>query len=369
MAEWRTCCLGDVITLKRGYDLPKRKRVDGSVPIVSSSGVSGFHNDPKVNAPGVVTGRYGTLGEVFFLERSFWPLNTTLYVKDFRGNAPRFIHYFLKTLNLPHLNAAGAVPGLNRNHLHKLEVMVPPLPTQRRIASILSAYDDLIENNQRRIRILEEMAQNLYREWFVKFRFPGHEQVNIVDSPLGQIPEGWEVKTLGDFVTLKRGYDLPKRKRVAGRYPIVSSSGITGYHAEPKVDGPGVVTGRYGTLGEVFLVKGKFWPLNTTLYVRDFHGNEPLFVWYFLRMLDLARLNAAGAVPGLNRNHLHRIAVLSMPPSLQERFAATACIHAELVDSLHRRSEVLRQTRDLLLPRLISGQVDVPAAEVEVARE
>ncbi|WP_419594581.1 restriction endonuclease subunit S, partial [Thiolapillus sp.] len=165
---WKDCVLGDVVNLKRGYDLPKKKRVDGEFPIVSSSGISGFHVEAKVKGPGVVTGRYGTLGEVFYISGDFWPLNTALYVQDFKGNNRKFISYFLKTLHLGTQNVAGAVPGVNRNYLHMLPVRTPPLILQQKIAAILSAYDDLIENNLRRIKILEEMTQNLYREWFVK---------------------------------------------------------------------------------------------------------------------------------------------------------------------------------------------------------
>ncbi len=204
-ADWIECRLGDVITLKRGYDLSTAQRHAGGVPVVSSSGISGYHNETKVKGPGVVTGRYGTLGEVFFVRGDFWPLNTTLYVQDFKGNDPLFISYFLRTLNFASQNVAGAVPGVNRNYLHMLQVRVPPLPTQRKIADILSAYDDLIENNTRRIKILEEMAQTIYREWFVHFRFPGHEQVEMVETELGLIPDDWRVVKLGEVSTLRRG--------------------------------------------------------------------------------------------------------------------------------------------------------------------
>ncbi|HVH25568.1 MAG TPA: restriction endonuclease subunit S [Vicinamibacterales bacterium] len=137
-----TCHLGDVVRLKRGYDLPRQDRRPGPFPIVSSSGVTGHHSEPKVKGPGVVTGRYGTLGEVFYVEEDFWPLNTSLYVEDFKGNDPRFITYFMRQLDFGTRDAAGAVPGVNRNHLHAMTVRVPPLVVQRRIASILSAYDD-----------------------------------------------------------------------------------------------------------------------------------------------------------------------------------------------------------------------------------
>jgi type I restriction enzyme S subunit len=165
--KWEQCELGTVVTLQRGHDLPSQDREHGIYPIVSSSGITDHHNCYKAKAPGVVTGRYGTLGEVFYLDCDYWPLNTTLYVKDFKGNHPRWVFYLLRSLNLKDMNIAGAVPGINRNHLHKLNVELPPLQTQQRIAGILSAYDNLIENNLRRIKLLEEMAQITYEEWFV----------------------------------------------------------------------------------------------------------------------------------------------------------------------------------------------------------
>ena len=189
MAAWRDCKLGDVVNLKRGYDLPHNDRAAGLFPIVSSSGITDHHAVAKVKGPGVVTGRYGTLGEVFFIENHFWPLNTSLYVQDFKGNDRRFISYFLRRLDFETQNAAGAVPGVNRNHLHAMDIRVPPLPVQQRIAGILSAYDELMENSQRRIRILEAMARALYREWFVHFRFPGHENHPRVASPSATSPK------------------------------------------------------------------------------------------------------------------------------------------------------------------------------------
>ena len=202
MNKWEACPLGDMISLKRGYDLPHRERVNGKFPIVSSSGISGFHKEAKVKGPGVVTGRYGTLGEVFYIPENFWPLNTSLYVQDFKGNSPRFISYFLQTLGLDSQNIAGAVPGVNRNALHKLMVRKPPLSVQRKISAVLSAYDDLIENNAHRIALLERMAEGIYREWFVRLRFPGHEQAAFHKG----IPAGWEGTSLGGLLDIKHGY-------------------------------------------------------------------------------------------------------------------------------------------------------------------
>ncbi len=194
--SWRDCTLGDVIKLQRGHDLPERVRVDGPVPIVSSSGVTGRHNVAKADPPGVVTGRYGTIGEVFYVGEPYWPLNTALYVVDFKDNDPRFTAYLLRNSLRNYKSEKAAVPGVDRKVLHLLKVRTTERRRQERVVEILSGYDDLIENNRRRIALLEEAARMLYREWFVHFRFPGHEHVKIIDG----LPEGWERRALADVV-------------------------------------------------------------------------------------------------------------------------------------------------------------------------
>ena len=167
---WQETQLGKVIELKRGYDLPQRERTPGSIPLVSSSGITDYHAEAKVKGPGVVTGRYGTLGQVFFILDDFWPLNTTLYVRDFKGNDPRFISYFLRELDFSAYSDKAAVPGLNRNHLHQAVVRFPSeIATQRTIAHVLGTLDDKIELNRRMNETLEEMARALFQSWFVDF--------------------------------------------------------------------------------------------------------------------------------------------------------------------------------------------------------
>ena len=219
----------DFVTLQRGFDLPKTEMRDGPFPVVGSTSVIGYHNDFKVEPPGVVTGRSGSLGTVQLVREPYWPHNTSLWVRDFKGNDPRFVYYRLQELDLARFNAGAGVPTLNRNHLDSLELDVPPLPVQLRVAGILSAYDDLIENNQRRIQILETMARALYREWFVEFRFPGHDKIPRVASPLGDIPEGWEVKTVADSRNFWGRYSFAQRIQLwDGRHsPIFTPSDLT----------------------------------------------------------------------------------------------------------------------------------------------
>lgn len=185
----------DFIKLNRGFDLPDSQIEEGTYPVVASTNIKAFHSTYKVNGPMVVTGRSGSLGAVQYIEGKCWPLNTTLYVKDFKGNDPRYVYYFLKTMHLEQYNAGAGVPTLNQNHLHSLKINVHEKESQRRIASILSAYDNLIENNNKRIRLLEQMAENLYKEWFVRFRFPGHEKVEMENG----LPKGWKKGKLRDL--------------------------------------------------------------------------------------------------------------------------------------------------------------------------
>jgi type I restriction enzyme, S subunit len=143
--DWPVVRLGDVMTLQRGHDLPTQTRESGEVPVISSSGTTGFHSVAKAQGPGVVIGRYGTLGQVHYVDGPYWPLNTTLYVKDFRGNEPRFVRFFLETLAYEDHNDKTSVPGINRNDIHGLFVQWPPVVDQLRIANVLEAMDRRID--------------------------------------------------------------------------------------------------------------------------------------------------------------------------------------------------------------------------------
>lgn len=353
--NWRTCRLGDVLTLKRGHDLPEHSRQDGDIPVVSSSGITGRHKVAKATAPGVVTGRYGTIGEVFYLEEDYWPLNTALYVIDFKGSNPRFSAYFLRNVLKGYQSEKAAVPGVDRNVLHEIKVRAPSHALQIRIADILSTYDDLIENNRRRMALLEESARLLYREWFVRLRFPGYEHTPIVDG----VPQGWERAPLESALVLQRGFDLPTQDRQEGDVPIYGSTGILGYHDKAKAVAPGVVTGRSGTLGEVQYVAEDYWPLNTALWVKEFKRVTPLFALFLLREMDLKQFNGGASVPTLDRKSVHRVEILIPPALMLRSFDELASDVFMQIESLTTQNQKLRTARDLLLPRLMSGELAV----------
>lgn len=349
--SWQSCRLGDVLTLKRGHDLPEHSRQEGDVPVVSSSGITGTHNEARATAPGVVTGRYGTIGEVFYLEKDYWPLNTALYVIDFKGNDPRFAAYFLRNVLKGYQSEKAAVPGVDRNVLHEIRVLVPDLQAQRRIVQILSAYDDLFENNRRRMALLEESARLLYQEWFIHLHFPGHEHARITEG----LPEGWERKTLGEHITLHYGKALKTDQRIDGEYPVYGSSGIVGSHEKPLIAGPAIILGRKGNVGSVFWSKKAFHPIDTVYFVAP--EQSSLYLYQALKHMHFISTDVA--VPGLNRDFAYSRTLLLPPSKILKAFLDSVDPIYEQMAKLDEINQKLRTARDLLLPRLMSGEITV----------
>ena len=268
-----------------------------------------------------------------------------------------FVYYQLVTLyeKMVSLKNGGAQPNLNAAIIKSMEIKLPPLKTQRYIADILSSYDNLIENNQKQIKLLEEAAQRLYKEWFVDLRFPGHENAKIVDG----VPEEWSRTNINEILTFHRGYDLTKNEMKAGRYPVVGSTTVIGYHNEFKIKGPGIVTGRSGSLGKYQFIWDNFWPHNTSLYISDYKDHNIFFVYSLLQTVDFASLNNGGAIPTLNRNVLSNIEVIEPTDELQEMFAKIAEPQYQKIKNLEKQNNQLKMARDVLLPKLMSGEVEV----------
>lgn len=271
----------------------------------------------------------------------------------------RFVFFQLQhpdTIGWVEKHAVGATMlNLNTTILSSVPIRLPALEIQKRIADILSAYDDLIENNQKQIKLLEEAARRLYKEWFVDLHFPRHENTKIVDG----VPEGWSRTNINEILTFHRGYDLTKNEMKAGRYPVVGSTTVIGYHNEFKIKGPGIVTGRSGSLGKYQFIWDNFWPHNTSLYISDYKDHNIFFVYSLLQTVDFASLNNGGAIPTLNRNVLSNIEVIEPTDELQEMFAKIAEPQYQKIKNLEKQNDRLKTARDLLLPKLMSGEVEV----------
>lgn len=360
MTSWNDRKLGEVIQLKRGYDLPSTVRRPGIVPVVSSSGRSGYHDVWKVKGPGVVTGRYGTLGKAYYIEEDFWPLNTALYVSEFNGNDPRFIATLLETLRFSDRNGAAAVPGVNRNHLHEIIVHVPNTDIQRRIGEFSKAIDDLRANIELRIRLLDQIQEAYYEEMFVRFS-SSHEQSDLVDSTAGPLPSGWEATTVRDLLVLNYGRALKEERRNGGIVPVVGSSGIVGWHDQSLVSGRTIVVGRKGNVGSLTWLSEASWPIDTTYWVSTTYPLE--FIHQMLRRLNF--INSHAAVPGLSRDHVYAIPVIRPPDAQIQAYAANVCASRAQQDALGASLRKLESIRDLVLPKLVSGEIDVSELDLD----
>lgn len=245
----------------------------------------------------------------------------------------------------------GAQPQANAPVLKTFKFRYPSLQEQSRIVSILSSYDNMIENNRRRIQLLQEAARLVYREWFVHLRFPGHENVLVHDG----VPDGWIRLRLGDLVILNYGKGLKQEERIEGIYPVYGSSGIVGTNVRPLVKAPGIIVGRKGNVGTVYWSSRDYFPIDTVYYVDS--TTASYFLFYTLRSIRFD--NNDGAVPGLNRNYAYSRVILQPPPELVNKFTELAeTIHRQ-IDTLSEQNEKLRQARDLLLARLMSGKIAV----------
>lgn len=371
--SWQDCTLGDVMKLQRGHDLPDRLRVLGEVPIISSSGITGRHNVAKAAPPGVVTGRYGTIGEVFFSDEPYWPLNTALYVVDFKGNDPKFSAYLLRNTLKNYKSEKAAVPGVDRNVLHLLKVRTPSLSIQHRIVSILSAYDDLIETNRRRIALLEEAARLLYREWFVHFRFPGHEHVPLTDG----LPEGWERRTLGDVVDVVKGTVKPagfEEDDIHIGLEHIPRRSFTLADWEPAADLASGKT-RFAE-GDILFCKIRPYFHKVGFTLRSGLASSDAIVWRVKESEDWPLVVCATSsdhfvavasktvregskMPRADVKVLQDYAIPKPPEGLLSVFNDTVLPITKQCKTLALQNRALAQARDLLLPRLMNGEIAV----------
>lgn len=329
-----------------------------------------FHSELRkssLKAGDVVVVRTGYPGTAAVVTTEMLPMNCADLVIITPGEKvdSRYLASLLNS-NFGKALVTGNTVGAAQQHFNvttakQIKVPLPPLNIQRKIAAILTAYDDLIENNRQRIALLEKMAEEIYREWFVRLRFPGHEHTPMHKG----VPEGWKPTTLFDLCRLKRGYDLPKQSVIAGKYPILAATGIAGFHNAYKAEPPVVTTGRSGSLGAVVWSSEPSWPLNTSLYVADNKGNSKHFLFYTLKSANLAQFNSGAGVPTLNRNHLSCVKVLRPPRDIQSSFDRIASAIRDQTNTLRRSNDLLGNTRDLLLNRLISGKLRVDDLDIQ----
>ena len=372
--------LGSVVRFGNGKAI--KPGGEGLYPVYGSNGIIGGCNEFR-HENGVVIGRVGAYcGAVVYCSTKFWASDNTLVAYPASGQVDtKFLYYLLADAKLSRYAGGAAQPLVTQTVLKQVEVRVPPLPIQQRIAGILSAYDELIENSQRRIKILETMARALYREWFVHFRFPGFENHPRVASPLGEIPQGWEVKKIQDFgrvitgktpskanaahfgdeVQFLKTPDMHGNMFILRTNESLSTSGAAS-QANKTLPAGSICVSCIGTIGVVAITTEE---CQTNQQINSIMlTNAASREFLFLRLQDakqaLENLGSNGATMGnVNKGKFETMEIVCPPSALLSHYHQLAKPMFLQILALQRQIQNLRRTRDLLLPRLLSGQIDV----------
>lgn len=295
----------------------------------------------------------------------------------------KFLSYYMNGIGQHHVSAhlVGAVQQhFNVGSAREMKIFLPSRVEQDQIVGVLSVLDDKIELNRHMNETLEAMAKALFKSWFVDFdpvraKAEGRPPEGLTPDIAALFPDafdaqeqpiGWGVGKLEDLLVLQRGFDLPSSSRTLGKWPVIAASGPSGTHNEFMVKGPGVVTGRSGVLGKVFFVPEDFWPLNTSLWVKNFKLAGPYYAYFLLSTIDFSAFNSGSAVPTLNRNHVHSLPVILPPNELITIFEEIAKPLFQAKQEKQAQSETLATIRDSLLPKLMSGAIRVQQAEAIV---
>jgi type I restriction enzyme S subunit len=384
---WAKTTIGALADVARGSSprpiADQRYFVNGSIPWIKIADATKsekylYETKEKVNEYGasfsrllpagsLIVAASGTLGYTQILGVPGCVHDGWLYVTNLCGADRDYIYYFLQWKKQHFYNSAygAAIQNINTEILRNTEIALPPLEAQKRIGEILSAYDDLIENNTRRIKLLEQMAQMLYREWFVNFRFPGHEKVKMVESEVGSVPETFTVVKLGEALDFENGKAaIPTED---GAFPLYGSNGIIGRCSTARYENA-VVIGRVGAYcGSTMFCKSGFWASDNTIVAKPASianlSVEP--VYWLLQEMNLRRYAGGAAQPLLTQSVIRQI-LITVPDKRTSEVARRVLEPLMgLIANFQTKNSNLRVTRDLILPKLVSGEVSVERLEEE----
>lgn len=385
MQNWPNIKLGEICSFKYGQMPKASDMADAGYPVFSGYRIVGasskFHyREPEII---VVARGVGGTGDVKMTPPNCFLTNLSIAVLVESNRADKaFLYYRLGSKRLWELRTGSAQAQITIERLREYEIELPPIATQRRIAGILSTYDELIENNQRRICILEDMVRSLYREWFVHFRYPGHEFASLVDSPLGQIPQGWEVSALGDLIQFKSGFAFKSGSFTPdGEHRLVTIKNVQDGSFKPESDSlmgelpdklpshcvlndGDILLSLTGNVGRVCLVyDGPFYLNQRVAKLVPNNANDWSMTYCMFRApemrVKLEQLSNGVAQQNLSPILAAKIEFVKAPRILLDRFSDLAEPMIQSIVQLYASSKNLHRTRDLLLPRLLSGQVNL----------
>ena len=335
----------------------------GLYPVIGGNGLRGYSNIFNYNGECAVIGRQGAYcGNVQYFSGKGYMTEHAIVTEPNDTNNAKYLTYKLGSLSLGRFSGQAAQPGLSVTKLARLRIEMPPKWYQDLVADVLSSYDNLIEVNNKRIKVLEQMAENLYKEWFVRFRFPGHENVAFENG----IPKGWEIKRIGDISFIKAGGDRPSAYSFAPdkglSVPIYSNGieneGLYGFTDTPVINDESVTISARGTIGYVCLRRVPYVPIVRLIaIVPTVSIISPLYLFYYLQR-DSVVANGTSqqqiTIPMVERKR-----ILVPPITIIKRFDEVAKPICDIKDRLKGQNRILEKQRDLLLPRLMSGKLEI----------
>ena len=388
MNDWKKYKLKDIVEENRGVSygiVQPGKTAENGVPILKVNNlieknfskknlykveleVERKYIRTRLRGGEVLLSIVGSLGETFFVNNELVGINVVRAIAVIpvkKIYSPKWVYWWLKSPTtqrlINNLATTSVQPTLNLKELREIYIPFPPQSIRESIINILDALDDKIELNLQMNKTLEEMAMSLYKHWFVDFGpFRGGE---FMKSELGLIPEGWEVKPIGDLSQLKYGKALKEVDRIPGDFPVYGSSGIVGSHIESLINGPSVIIGRKGNVGATYWENNPSYPIDTVFYLNELSIEILRFLYLTFKRLDFSGRNSDSAVPGLNRNIAHSEKIIFPGKSTLLRFERIASSLFNQVFHNIEENLTLIKTRDYLLPKLISGEIEVKTAE------
>ncbi|UPQ87365.1 restriction endonuclease subunit S [Vibrio sinaloensis] len=397
--------LNEFITLQRGFDLPKGDRAEGTVPVIASTGIGGYHNTAKVDAPGVVIGRSGSIGGGQYIQEPFWPLNTTLWVKDFKGHDPRYIYYLMRSIDFTKFNVGSGVPTLNRNHLSSLLVNELGIDREKAISKQLGDLDDKIALNTQTNQTLEQMAQAIFKSWFVDFD-PVKAKMNgeqpkgmdeataslfpekLVESELGLIPDGWEVTKLSKVIDLLNGFAFKSPDYVKEGTFVLRTKNFDSSNSVERLGDDVYLPDEFleshkkylceaydyhvvmvaASIGKTAMIYPHQLPALRNQNMWCFRPKDESLRFYTKYMVDgLVKLNmglASGSARAFFKKGDFNSYEFALPSSeLLNKFNDVVGNLVKQKGSLLNQNVQLAAMRDTLLPKLLSGEIELGQAQ------
>ncbi len=348
MAEWKKVKLGDIISFDNGK---KRPTCNGEIPVYGGNGILAYSNISNFNNC-VIIGRVGAYcGCVFYERNNCWVSDNAIAAKNNENSNIQYCYYLLKSLNLNKRHIGTSQPLLTQEILNNIDIQLPSLQEQKQIAGILSSFDDKIELNNQINHNLEEQAKAIFKSWFVDFEPFG-----------GKMPEEWREGTLKDLLEIRYGKD--HKKLADGQIPVYGSGGLMRYAEKALYQGESVLIPRKGTLNNVMRISGAFWTVDTMFYSIPKKKGAIKYAYHILSVLDLATMNSGSAVPSMTTEILNSLKVILPTEQVLLAFDDLTEKFWETHELNRKENQQLAQLRDTLLPKLMSGEIDVSEVEV-----